>query len=78
VQAIGVTFLAIGATVIAFVLAIICFGQANARLGLLFNPNTFVQPMIGRCVWFAVAAATAEAGAFIFLLAACVCLRHEQ
>ena len=60
----------IGACAISFVLAAVTFIQANARIGLLFNPNTVVHPQLGRCLWYSLAALVACTGAFIFLIAA--------
>lgn len=59
-----------GATAISFVLALLVFTQANQALKLSFNPNTFVNPVLGRCVWFAAGALLAATGGFLFLLVA--------
>lgn len=42
--ALGSAFMALGAAALYTILALICFSQASARLGLLFTPNTIVHP----------------------------------
>lgn len=46
------------------------FTQANQALKLSFSPNTYVDPVLGRCVWFAAGALLATTGGFLFLLVA--------
>ncbi|KAL8293166.1 hypothetical protein RQP46_000860 [Phenoliferia psychrophenolica] len=70
ILALGMNFLGIGAAAISFGLSLIIFIRANAVLKLSFNPSTFVDPVLGTCMWFTAAALVSSVGGFLFLLLA--------
>ncbi|KAM0747345.1 hypothetical protein T439DRAFT_329083 [Meredithblackwellia eburnea MCA 4105] len=69
-MALGMTFLSVGATVIAFAIALVVYTRANSLLQISFSPNTYVQPKLGNCLWFTAAALLCITGSFLFLLVA--------
>ena len=74
--AIAGTFLAVGASAIAFTLELVFTTYANGRIGILFPPQT-ADAQYDWSLWFTLAATVCNVGALLFLLIAMPPARHS-